>query len=221
MAYGDFARSVDLAAACREMPHGLAFCRSVQTSLLLPSWVRPLASLTACCAFTDFRRDCPTAVNADSPLDAALGDMIRLGVSTLAVIQQGLESADPYLVGLITAYDIERERPHRPQSTSRSNLPEDLVVADVVTPWDELPLVNFESLRTMSRRDLNATFQSASSTPHLVIEMQGPESMLARGLLSRAAPAERRSASRARTDHRAPLEFNTVSKTTGVQLEES
>ena len=176
--------------------------------MLLSSRVRSVASSTrhdakngvpnlednnsAFCALTDFRREYPTTVNADGSIDDALAQMIRLGVRTLVVIQRRIETVDPYLVGVITARDIERERPHRLRRTTRLNWPEDVIVADVVTPWDELPLVNYESLRTMSAYDLNEIFQSASLTHLLVVEMQGAESMVARGLLSRAALAERR-----------------------------
>src|SRR5580658_3471341 len=146
----------------REASQGGGFCDKEETALLLPSRVRSIASLTghsakndlqdnnsAFRALTDFRSEYPTAVNADSSIDDALANMIRLGVRTLVVTQQRMDSVDPYLVGLITAYDIERERPHRLRRTTRLNWPEDVIVADVVTPWDELPLVNYESLRTM------------------------------------------------------------------------
>jgi CBS domain-containing protein len=210
---------------------------SVETALLLPSQFRSIASLaehsaendvpnpednnSAFCALTDFRREYPAAVNADSSLDDALADMIRLGVHTLVVIQQRIESVDPYLVGLITAHDIERERPHRLRRTTRLNWPEDAIVADVVTPWDELPLVNYESLRTMSADDLNEIFQSASLTHLLVIEMQGAESMLARGLLSRAALAEWRIPERIARERILARRSNATpyQKTTGVQRE--
>jgi CBS domain-containing protein len=210
----------------------------VETALPLPSRIRSVAALTehsaennapnleddnsAFCALTDFRREYPTAVNADSSIDDALADMIRLEARTLVVIQQRIDSVDPYLVGLITARDIERERPHRLRTTSRLNWPEDVIVADVVTPWDELPLVNYESLRTMSAYELNEIFQSASLTHLLVIEMQGAQSMLARGLLSRAALAKRRSSERVARERILACRSNETpyQKTTGVQLEE-
>jgi hypothetical protein len=211
---------------------------SVETALLLPSRIRSIAALrehsaendvpnleennSAFCALTDFRHEYFTAVNADSSIDDALADMIRLGVRTLVVIQQRIESVDPYLVGLITAHDIERERPHRLRGTGRLNWPQDVIVADVVTPWDELPLVNYESLRTMSALDLNEIFQSASLTHLLVIEMQGAELIVARGLLSRAALAERRIPERITRERTLACRSNETpyQKTTGVQLEE-
>jgi CBS domain-containing protein len=221
----------------RETPQ-VGFRSGAETALLLPSRIRSIASLTghstendvpnlegnnsAFCALSDFRREYPTAVNADSSIDDALADMIRLGVRTLVVIQQRIESVDPHLVGLITAHDIERERPHRLRRTTRLNWPEDVIVADVVTPWDELPLVNYESLRTMSADDLNEIFQSASLTHLLVIEIQGAESMVARGLLSRAALAERRIPERIPRERILACRSNATpyQKTTGVQREE-
>jgi CBS domain-containing protein len=210
----------------------------VETALLFPTRIRSIAALTehsaendvpnlgdnnsVFCALTDFRHEYPTAVNADSSIDDALADMIRLGVRTLVVIQQRVESVDPYLVGLITAHDIERERPHRLRRTARLNWPQDVIVADVVTPWDELPIVNYESMQTMSADDLNEIFQSTSLTHLLVIEMQGAESMVARGLLSRAALAERRIPERITRERFSAYRSNATpyQKTTGVQREE-
>jgi signal-transduction protein with cAMP-binding, CBS, and nucleotidyltransferase domain len=56
-------------------------------------------------AITDFKRDYPMTVEAERQIDDALTDMIRLGVRALLVAK------DQRLVGLLTSYDIQGERP--------------------------------------------------------------------------------------------------------------
>lgn len=66
-----------------------------------------------------------------------------------------------------------------------------LRVADVMTPWNELPVVNYESLQTLTASDVYEMFQGTGLTHLLVIENHGNESAVARGLLSRASLAKR------------------------------
>ena len=117
--------------------------------------------------------------------------MNRLGVHALLVTQQELGGIEQQVVGLITYYDIERSRPHRyPQATipSKGHM---IRVTDVMTPWNELSLVNYESLQTLTASDVYEMFQGTGLTHLLVIENHGDESVVARGLLSRATLAKR------------------------------
>jgi hypothetical protein len=76
--------------------------------------------------------------------------MMRLGVHALLMTDEEFERGDLRLLGLITAYDIERQRPPRSPGTIEFRVPKAIKAAEVMTPWNELSLVNYESLRTWS-----------------------------------------------------------------------
>jgi CBS domain-containing protein len=179
----------------------------MENALVVPLRVRPAASLiertvayddaylessdSAFCALTDFRREYPISVEADSSIDEALADMNRLSVHALLVTRQELGDIEQQVVGLITYYDIERRRPHRFPQTAVSRERSDIRVGDVMTPWIELPLVRYESLQSLTAYDVYRMFQGTGLTHLLVVETHGDESALARGLLSRATLAKR------------------------------
>lgn len=179
----------------------------MEQPLIVPSHVRSAASLigriganddtyldccdSAFCALTDFRRESLITVEADCPIDDALADMNRLGVHALSVTRQRSENIEQQVVGLITYYDIERIRRRRfPQATKAGN-GGIIRVSDVMTPWNELSLVNYESLHTLTAADVYEMFQGTGLTHLLVIENGCDDSVVARGLLSRATLAKR------------------------------
>jgi CBS domain-containing protein len=146
---------------------------------------------SAFCALTDFRREYLITVEADGSIDDALADMNRLGVHALLVTRQELGGIEQQVVGLITYYDIERIRPHRfpqPSIPSKGRISR---VGDVMTPWNELSLVHYESLEALTASDVYEMFQGTGLTHLLVIDNHGDDSVVARGLLSRATLAKR------------------------------
>jgi CBS domain-containing protein len=179
----------------------------MENTLLVPSRVQSAASLiertgvnddayleskdSAFCALTDFRREDPITVEAASTIDEALGEMNRLSVHALLVTRQEVGDIDQQVVGLITYYDIERRRPHRYPQKAASSERSAIRVGDVMTPWNELPLVHYESLQALTASDLYEMFQGTGLTHLLVVETHGDESSLARGLISRATLAKR------------------------------
>lgn len=179
----------------------------METALVVPSRVRSAASLTertvanddgylepddsAFCALTDFRREYPITVEAESSIDDALNDMNRLSVHSLLVTRQELGGIEQPVVGLITCHDIERSRPHHGPQTVASRERSDIRVDDVMTPWNELPVVHYEALESLTAHDLYEMFQGTGLTHLLVVETHGDESALARGLISRATLAKR------------------------------
>jgi CBS domain-containing protein len=179
----------------------------MENVLVVPSRVRSAASLieravanddaylesnhSAFCALTDFRREYPITVEADSSIDEALGDMNRLSVHAFLVTRQEVGDIEQQVVGLITYYDIERRRPHRYPQMAASSARSHIRVGDVMTPWNELPLVHYESLQTLTAYDLYQMFQGTGLTHLLVVETHGDESALARGLVSRATLVKR------------------------------
>ena len=179
----------------------------MENALVVPSGVRFAASViegavandaaylesddSAFYALTDFRRDDPITVEADSSIDDALGDMNRLGVHALLVTRQEVEGIEQQVVGLITYHDIERRSLHRYPESAVFSERSGIRVGDVMTPCNELPLVQYESLQSLSAYDLCEMFQGTGLTHLLVVETHGDESGLARGLLSRATLAKR------------------------------
>jgi CBS domain-containing protein len=179
----------------------------MDNALVVPSSVRSAGSLiertvanddaylesndSAFYALTDFRRDYPITVEADSSIDDALGDMKRLSVHAFLVTRQEVGDIEQQVVGLITYYDIERRRPHRYPRTAVSGERSDVRVGDVMTPWNELPLVHYESLQSLTAYDLFEMFQGTGLTHLLVVETHGDEAALARGVVSRATLAKR------------------------------
>jgi CBS domain-containing protein len=140
---------------------------------------------------TDFRHEYLITVEADSSVEAALDDMSRLGVHALLVTRQEVESTDQQVVGLITHHDIERSRPHRSPQAAADDEHRVISVGEVMTPWNELPLVRYESLQSLSASELYEMFQGTGLTHLLVVESDDNGCVLARGLLSRATLAKR------------------------------
>ncbi len=186
----------------------------MDSSLVAPPGVRSSAALvqrpaandaylqtndSAFCALTDFRREHPITVDADSSIEDALGDMNRLGVHALLVTRQSAEDSAPQVVGLITYFDVERARAHGYPESAASGGRSDVRVGEFMTPCNELPLVKYESLQSLTAYDLYQMFQGTGLTHLLVIEPNGDESALARGLVSRAALAKRLRPTRAAT----------------------
>ncbi len=177
-------------------------------ALVAPARVRPGASLnessvvddgacldsedSALCALTDFEQHDPITVEIDCSLEDALAEMSRWGVHALLVTQQqALGGTDLQVVGLVTHYDIERR--HRRHDTAAPGEPNGVIrVGEAMTAWDELALVRYESLATLAGRNLHEMFQGTGLTHLLVVEFRDDDSVVARGLLSRAALDKRR-----------------------------
>jgi hypothetical protein len=82
-------------------------------------------------ALTDFQHEYPITVDAGTGIDEALADMNRLCVHALLVTRATFEGVDPQVAGLITAYDIARERSH---SSSRMRVHKHATVGEIMTP---------------------------------------------------------------------------------------
>lgn len=142
-------------------------------------------------ALTDFRREDPITVCAGSDVEDAQSIMHRLGVHALVVTEPAPNGFDPQVVGLITAFDIDRERARRATASDSDHTDRPIRVEDVMTAWNELPLVHYESLETLNAKETYDMFLGTGLTHLLVIEMQADDSAVACGILSRAALARR------------------------------
>jgi len=132
-------------------------------------------------AITDFKRDYPMTVEPDRQIDDALTDMIRLGVRALLVAKE------QRLVGLVTSYDIQGERPIQFLQSSNYSRHQDVRVMHVMTPWDELLALDWESVESARAGELLAVFRQTSVTHVVVVEVDRKTShSVVRALASRA-----------------------------------
>jgi CBS domain-containing protein len=132
-------------------------------------------------AVTDFTRDYPITVDAERQIDDALNEMIHLGVRAL------LAAKSQRLVGLITSYDIQGERPMQFLETSTVRRHQDIRVADIMTPWDRLWALEWQSVESARAADLLTVFEETGLTHLLIVETDRQNSTTTvRALASRA-----------------------------------
>jgi CBS domain containing-hemolysin-like protein len=143
-------------------------------------------------AMTDFRRECPICVPPSRSIDEALEDMNRLGIHALLVTQPQDAAGRVQMLGLITSHRIQQRRVYE------RRLPNALrgygnvgTVGEIMTPWEELALVNYRSLQYLNVSEVYQMFQGSGLTHVMVVETHDDDSVVARGLISRAALANR------------------------------
>lgn len=131
-------------------------------------------------ALTDFTREQPITVDEERQIDAALEDMIRFGVRALLVLR------DRRIVGLITSYDIQGERPLQFLQNSTYERHQDIRVGHIMTPWDKLPAIDWDGVQTARAGDLLEAVRHAGLTHLLVIEKGADPKTVVRAMISRA-----------------------------------
>ncbi len=128
---------------------------------------------------TDFRHVWPVTTTPDVALDAALDAMKRAGVRLLLVVDGNDEIA-----GVITANDIQGERPV--QIARAARIPrEGITVGQVMTPRDQMEVLNLVSVRNARVGNIVATLRALERQHALVAEID-PESgaQILRGVFS-------------------------------------
>ena len=132
-------------------------------------------------AITDFTREHPVTVDEERQIDDALGDMIRLGVRAMLVMRE------QRIVGLITSYDIQGERPLQFLQTSTYTRHQEIRVGHIMTPWDKLLALDWDGIQSARAGDLLHVLDEAGLTHLLVIERgKKNASPIVRALVSRA-----------------------------------
>jgi CBS domain-containing protein len=130
---------------------------------------------------TDFTREPAATVEDERQIDDALSDMIRLGVRALLVVR------DRGVVGLITSYDIQGERPLQFLRHSTYTHHQELRVAHIMTPWDKLLVVDWDALQHLRAGELLRLFDESGVTHMLVVQTDlAHGTPIVRGLVSRA-----------------------------------
>ena len=179
----------------------------MESTLVTLSRMRPAAELTeravandddplafddpAFGAVTDFRRDYPITVEYDSSVDEGVAHMHRLGVHALLVTRRDIGGIDEQVLGLVTYQDIERWRLQRSAPAAAGRASRTVRVGDLMTPWNELSLVHYDSLEGLTAIEVFDMFQGTGLTHLLVVEIQDDDSALAMGLISRGSLAKR------------------------------
>src|ERR1700678_4812435 len=114
-------------------------------------------------AITDFTREHPVTIGEERQIDDALGDMIRLGVRAMLVMRE------QRIVGMIPSYDIQGERPLQFLQTSNYSRHQDICVGHIMTPWDKLLAVDWESIQAARAGDLLQVLEEAGLAHPLVV----------------------------------------------------
>jgi hypothetical protein len=132
-------------------------------------------------AITDFTREHPVTVDDERQIDDALGDMIHLGVRAMLVMR------GQRIVGLITSYDIQGERPLQFLQTSNYSRHQDIRVGHIMTPWDKLSALDWDGIQSARAGDLLQLLEEAGLTHLLVVERAKKNGApIVRALVSRA-----------------------------------
>ncbi|TAL85649.1 MAG: CBS domain-containing protein [Rhodanobacter sp.] len=149
-----------------------------------PREYTPLAAhAPARAVMVDFSVECAQTTDLHCRVDVALKEMANAGVRTLLVMDHGT------LAGLITAYDIQGEKPvqfvHSTDCIHPRCRHEDVEVADVMTPIEALPMLQLADLDKAVVGEVMETFRRSGRTHLLVMNKADEEVREVRGLISR------------------------------------
>jgi CBS domain-containing protein len=132
-------------------------------------------------AMNDFSQEYPVTVDEDRQIGTALTDMARLGVRSMLVVKE------LKVVGLITSYDIEGERPIQYIQQFHGVRRNEVLVGQVMTPWHDLVTLSWPAVRTARVVDVLQALRDTNLMHLLVVAPEGDGSTSVRGLFSRAA----------------------------------
>jgi CBS domain containing-hemolysin-like protein len=128
---------------------------------------------------TDFMLEQPLTVAEDRPIDEALREMIVAGVRALVVVHGDM------VIGLITSYDIQGERPLQFLRSSNFSRHDEIEVGHIMTPWDQVPTLDWQAVRTERVADIVKFFKNTRATHGAILEYMDQGGIFVRGLVSR------------------------------------
>jgi DeoR family transcriptional regulator, catabolite repression regulator len=134
----------------------------------------------AAAVMTDFTWDTPVTVEPDRFIDDALRDMIVAGVRALLVMQGEV------VVGLITSYDIQGERPLQFLDASGFSRHSDIEVRHIMTPWNAVATVDLPWVSSAAVKDVIERFRRKGDSHLVVVEYAEQGDAFVRGLFSRS-----------------------------------
>ncbi len=151
--------------------------RYIKPSQVLPDHVMPTSP--AFDVMTDLCLTSAITVSPAKTVDDALQVMVHKGVRLLLV-----EDLDGKVMGLITASDIQGEKPMR-YSQESGVMHSDILVGDIMTPIQQIEVMRIEDVRASHVGDVVKTLTGAGRQHALVIESrEGDMGMLIRGIFS-------------------------------------
>lgn len=128
---------------------------------------------------TDFKFVRPVTIQPQVPIDAALEKMKTAGVRLLLVIDE-----DRHIIGLITARDIQGERPIKIVQETRVPRSE-LLVERIMTPQSDIIGLNMVSVRNAQVGHIIETLRQLERQHILVVEIdEGSRQQRVRGMFS-------------------------------------
>lgn len=116
---------------------------------------------------TDFTHVRPRTTRPDVPIDDALENMKRVGVRLLLV-----EDADRKIVGIISSYDIQGEKPIKLAQEARVSR-SDISVSEIMTPHPEIEALHMLSVRNAQVGHIVATLRALEQRHLLVVQSAG------------------------------------------------
>lgn len=128
---------------------------------------------------TDFAHHRPLTVTEDRSIDDALREMVCAGIRALFVVRQEL------VIGLISSYDIEGRRPLDLLRSSGGVSRGEIAVGQIMTPWDAVPTLDWQSVCAARVRQIEAYFRNTSAMHVVLLEHWEESGLFVRGLLSR------------------------------------
>ena len=127
---------------------------------------------------TDFQRVTAIIILPGDTVNEAHARMIQRGVRLLLVVDQ-----DRKVLGVITANDILGEKPMQ-MIAQRGITRDDLLVRDVMTPQEQLDLLNLADVRAAKVGHIVATLQNSGRHHAVVVEVDDKGRQKVRGVFS-------------------------------------
>lgn len=133
---------------------------------------------------TDFHLTPAISVLAATQIDDALTQMICSGVRLLFVVDAGFK-----ILGAITSYDIQGEKPLRYLQSRDCRIGicsrEDILVQDIMTPIHKWKVINHDQLIHATVADVALTFKELGQRHLIVVDsVRGRNGQVVRGLIS-------------------------------------
>lgn len=133
---------------------------------------------------TDFHLTPAISVLAATQIDDALTQMICSGVRLLFVVDAGFK-----ILGTITSYDIQGEKPLRYLQSRDCRIGicsrEDILVQDIMTPVHKWRVINYAQLVRATVADVAQTFKELGQRHLIVVDSaRGHNGQIVRGLIS-------------------------------------
>lgn len=128
---------------------------------------------------TDFTWKAPVTIAVDRFIDDALREMMIAGVRALLVMRGEV------VVGLITSYDIQGDRPLQFQNGSGFTSHRDIEVGHIMTPWEAVSTLDVPWVSLATVRDVVERFQRRGDSHFLVVEYVEQGGAFVRGMFSR------------------------------------